>query len=311
MRYNLQKLVPMVLLSVLGLGYTQAADFSVSFPIIKPLSKCDCNIMAQNNTLRPDNPVNCKRLSAIQFSFCSDGGVKTDGKLVVLDVIAPEVAALLDELAKQCFYVKKSKPLEEYNGDDIASMNDNNTSSFNGRRTATSKNWSLHAYGVAIDINPVQNPVIYPNQRQASDGKVVLGEPGTAFVLPAISTNSSNNYVNRNVYRARPDDDGFFRPGMAESVVDLFAYYGFLIWGGDWNDPLDYQHFEVGPRAFIERVYTADPADTVQPLNGRRLFTNYVKTYRQCFASKSSSMPNVSWRRAFCARETIHQFSGE
>jgi len=267
--------------------------------------------MAQNNTLRPDNPVNCQRLSAIHFSYHSDAGVKTDGKIVVLDVVAPEVAVLMQALAKKGFYIRKSRPLEEYNGDDIASMNDNNTSAFNGRRTATSSNWSLHAYGVAIDINPLQNPAIYPNQRLDADGNIVQGAPGTALIVPADAASNSNNYINRNVYRARADDDGFFRPGMAESVADLFAYHGFLTWGGYWNDPLDYQHFEVGPRRFIERMYAADAVTSAQPVNGRRLFTQYVQAFRQCLASNRSTKSNPSELRAFCARQTINQFSQE
>lgn len=290
-------------------GCVQASPTSAPLPTIHPLTEHDCNVMMQSHTLRPDNPVACKRLRAVRFSHFSERGVESDGTLVVLDVAAPEVAALMHKLLDQRFHIHKARPLEDYDGDDVASMNDNNTSSFNGRRTATSSSWSLHAYGAAIDLNPLQNPAIYPGQREDADGNIVPGTPGTALIRPAASSDNGNNYLNRNVYRARPDDDGFYRPGMAESVVDLFAYHGFLTWGGYWNDPLDYQHFEIGPRAFIERVYAADPPDSIHPVNGRNLFDRYVNAFRLCLAANRSRAPDPSQLRAACARETINQFS--
>lgn len=278
-------------------------------PTIQPLSERDCAVMMENNTYQPGNPVACKRLSAVHFSYHSDEGIKTEGKLVVLDVVAPEVAILMHELTTKGFYIKKSRPLEEYHGNDIASMADNNTSSFNSRRPATGRNWSLHAYGVAIDINPLQNPVIYPDKREDANGNIVAGVPGTALIRPVNASSSKNNYLNRNIYRARSENDGFYRPGMVEAVADLFADHGFLTWGGYWNDPLDYQHFEVGPQRFIERLYAADPQDSTNPVNGRKLFDQYIDTFKQCLASRKNQASEASSLRASCTRETIQQFS--
>ncbi|WP_158628880.1 M15 family metallopeptidase [Dyella choica] len=308
MRCLIQAVSATALFVTLAAGAQTNAAAGLGLPTIEPLSAHACQAMEQHHSLRPDNPVACQRLRAVHFSYRSDAGIKTDGELVVLDVIAPQVADLMHELAERGFYIDKARPVEDYDGNDLASMNDNDTSAFNGRRTATSRSWSLHAYGVAIDLNPLQNPSIYPNQREDADGNVVPGQPGTALVRPAASSSGSDNYLNRNVYRARPGQDGFYRPGMAESVVELFAYHGFLSWGGDWNDPLDYQHFEVGPRRFIERMYAADPADSTDPVKGRRLFARYVKTYRSCLASKHGGTSDASPRRAFCARETINPF---
>jgi hypothetical protein len=308
MRYIIRTASAAIFFATLA-GCVQAGPTAAPQPTIRPLTERDCKLMQQHNTLRPDNPVACKRLRAVQFSYLSEQGIKSDGTLVVLDVAVPEVAALMQKLLEERFTIHQSRPLENYNGDDIASMNDNNTSAFNGRQTATSTRWSLHAYGVAIDINPLQNPVIYPNQREDADGTVVPGTPGTAVIRPSAASSDSNNYLNRNVYRARADDDGFYRPGMAESVANLFAYHGFLTWGGYWNDPLDYQHFEIGPRRFIERVYAADPADSTHPVNGSNLFNRYVNAFRLCVASKQRLVPDASQLRAVCARETINQFS--
>ncbi|MFK0380324.1 M15 family metallopeptidase [Pandoraea sp. NPDC090278] len=315
MRYMIGVVTATILLATLAV-VTHAHTAGPSFPTIEPITDRDCEIMAQNYTWQPDNPVACKRLRAILFSYSSDEMLKTDGKIVVLDLIAPEVAKLMHDLSERGFYIKKSRPLEEYKGDDIASMNDNNTSAFNGRRTVTSSGWSLHAYGVAIDLNPLQNPVIYPNQQEdplgsIAHGMVVPGKPGTALIRPAASSNANNNYLNRNIYRARPDEDGFYRRGMAESVADLFAYYGFLTWGGYWNDPLDYQHFEVGPRSFVERLYAMDSPASTNPINGRVRFIQYVDTYRRCLDANRHNASDASQVRAYCARETIAQFSME
>lgn len=278
---------------------------------IQPLSDLDCKIMQQHKTLQPDNPVSCKRLNAVNFSYYSDDGVvKADGKLVVLDVIAPEVALLMGDLYNRKAYIKKSKPLEEYNGIDSASMIDNNTSAFNGRKQATAKRWSLHAYGVVIDYNPVQNPVIYPNQEEDDHGNIIPGRLGEGLIRPVISSSNVNNYLNRNVYRARSDSDGFFRSGMAEPVVSIFADHGFLMWGGYWNDPVDYQHFEVGPRSFIERLYGADPVATTNPVNGKKLFADYIGTYKQCLLDKAQELPDGTQLRAQCSVDTIKRFSG-
>lgn len=302
----MQRLIQTVLLVTWAAGAQAgaAADSSV----IRRLSEHDCQVMTQHHSLRSDNPVACQRLRAVHFSYRSDAGINTDGQLVVLDVIAPQVAELMHELAAQGFYISKARPMEAYDGDDLAAMNDNNTSAFNGRRTAASKEWSQHAYGVAIDLNPLQNPVIYANQRADAEGNVVPGQAGMALVRPAAASSSGNNYLNRNAYRARPDQDGYYRPGMAEAIASQLAWHGLLTWGGDWNDPLDYQHFEVGPRSFIQRMYAADPADSTDPVNGRRLFMRYVHAFRACIAAQRSHLSGTLQQRAFCARQTISAF---
>jgi len=93
-------------------------------------------------------------------------------------------------------------------------------------------------------------------------------------------------------------------------MADLFAHHGFLTWGGYWNDPLGCQHFELGPRRFIERLYTADPQDSTNSINGRKLFDQYIDTFGPCFASRKNQASKASSLRAFCTAETIQQLSG-
>lgn len=138
--------------------------------------------------------------------------------------------------------------MEVFGGDDIASMTANNTSAFNGRPITGGSSWSRHAYGVAIDINPLQNPYI-------------SSKHGKQEILPAASTAS----------RRAPQ-----RPGMAEAVRHIFFRHGFLIWGGDWKQPIDYQHFEIGSSKFIARLLSMTPAAA------KAAFAGYANHYRTC-----------------------------
>ena len=80
--------------------------------------------------------------------------------------------------------------------------------------------WSSHAYGAAVDINPLQNPYVIFNR-----------EASTAEIFPE----GGIEYLNRNI----------MQNGMVEEIVTLFHEYGFTEWGGNWKECLDYHHFQV------------------------------------------------------------------
>jgi hypothetical protein len=98
----------------------------------------------------------------------------------------------------------------EWNSDD-QSMRSNNTSAFNYRKVTGGKSLSMHAYGFAIDINPVQNPYI--------KGNTVL--PAGAVYNPASPGTLTRTSL----------------------VVKTFKRLGWT-WGGEWKSLKDYQHFE-------------------------------------------------------------------
>ena len=113
------------------------------------------------------------------------------------------------------FPIRRMVPVSAYRGSDNASMAADNTSAFNCRRAVGSRtgSWSAHAYGQAIDVNPVENPYVL--------GARVLPPAGRPFVQ-----------------RSRR------HPGMAVAggiVVKAFESVGWS-WGGRWSTP-DYQHF--------------------------------------------------------------------
>jgi hypothetical protein len=91
---------------------------------------------------------------------------------------------------------------------------------------------------------------------------------------------SGAEYANR--FNDRPWKTA--RPGMAEAVIDVFADQGFLIWGGYWGDPIDYQHFQV-IRSLAEQLARL-PAPQAQAE-----FERFVDHYRSCRRSAASSRP--------------------
>ena len=214
-----------------------------------PISKAFCEEMKNHKTLTNHGPVGCDRLASVKFSYFGfDGRVHADGEIIVMDAVAAWVARIFDRLLDLRFPLTKAQPINRYEGDDDASMADNNTSSFNDRPVAGGTSLSMHAYGLAIDLNPVQNPFL--------EG---------AGAMRHVSPDGGDKYLDRKD----------IRPGMAETVVDVFADNGFLIWGGDWHDPIDYQHFQLG-REMAEQLARLPSAAA------RDVFEKRTEQYRQC-----------------------------
>ena len=138
------------------------------------------------------------------------------GQLVVAERAAPAIVGALRGLFAARFPIRRMELVERYGADDRRSMAADNTSAFNCRRVEGSTSWSAHAYGLAIDINPLENPYIRHGQ--------VLPPAGRAFL-----------------------DRSRWRPGMihaGDAVVRAFAAVGWP-WGGAWHEPRDYQHFSA------------------------------------------------------------------
>ena len=144
-----------------------------------------------------------------------DAAVHT-GELVVHKALASEVLSIFKALFEQHFPVEKMKVIDDYQGDDDASMADNNTSAFNCRFVAGKPGvFSMHSQGRAIDINPRTNPMV-------ADG-AVFPPHGSAFIDRT---------------KKAP---GLLRVG--DRAVRAFTRKGW-VWGGAWASLRDYQHFE-------------------------------------------------------------------
>lgn len=223
---------------------------------ISEVSDAACARMESHGVRTPDSPVPCKRLRIVHFDYLGfDGNTHRDGEIMVLDAAAEQVRGIFEELLRRRFPIARARLMHHYGGDDVASMRDNNSSGFNHRTLTGGGPLSLHAYGLAIDLNPVQNPYI------------ALEENGHVKVVPE----SGIHYLNRATQR--PGKAA--RRGLAEEVVQVFARHGFHIWGGDWDNPIDYQHFQVS-RKLAERLLSLPPD------RAREVFVLHVRRYRDC-----------------------------
>jgi D-alanyl-D-alanine carboxypeptidase len=168
-------------------------------------------------TWRPGCPVEPEQLRRVNVDYLSFDGQTRRGELVVHQDLVPDVIAIFEQLFRIGYPVDKIRTVDHYpDADDELSMEDNNTSAFNCRHIPGSDEWSPHAYGRAIDINTRLNPCLYASG---------YFEPQNAAA-----------YLDRS-----RTDPGLLHIG--DPAVLAFTDRGWR-WGGDWNAPLDYQHFE-------------------------------------------------------------------
>lgn len=147
-----------------------------------------------------------------------DGAVHI-GELIVHQEIAEDLLAIFWELYQADYAIEKILLIDNYDADDEASMADNNSSAFNYRTISHSDKLSNHSYGKAVDINPLYNPYV----------KTVSGE---LVCEPA----DGSDYIDREQeFPHKIDHD--------DLCYRLFSERGF-VWGGDWENSKDYQHFE-------------------------------------------------------------------
>lgn len=233
---------------------------------VMPIGASFCADMRERHVLSAHSKVDCDRLRMVKFSYVGfDEKIHDDGEMVVMDAAAHHVLRLFIRLRQLRFPIAKARPINAYGGDDNASMRDNNSSGFNDRNLTGGVLVSLHAYGLAIDINPIQNPFLV----RSGEGLNVQPPQGL-------------DYINR--LNDRPGKP--LRSGMAETVVRAFADEGFLIWGGYWDDPIDYQHFQVG-RKLAEELAASPPGEAIAK------FDRMVDRFRKCQRGHSSqALPN-------------------
>jgi hypothetical protein len=142
------------------------------------------------------------------------------GEMVVAASAVAPVEQAFRTLYDARFPIRRMRLVDDYGASDYASIEADNTSAFNCRDVTGGSGWSEHAYGLAIDINPIENPYVYKD--------------GTT------SHRASRPYLNRHRHRR-----GMAYPGGV--LVRAFAGVGWG-WGGDWPRPTDYQHFSANGR---------------------------------------------------------------
>jgi len=164
-------------------------------------------------------PVPLRDLRALSLSYRGfDGRVHT-GRLVAHRDVARELVGVFHRLYDAGVPIRRMVPVDVYGGSDFRSIEADNTSAFNCRYVDGTTRWSEHAYGRAIDVNPIENPYV-------SGGST--------------SHRASRPYLDRSRRR----------PGMAAeggALVRAFDAVGWG-WGGRWSEAKDYQHFSASGR---------------------------------------------------------------
>ena len=163
----------------------------------------------------PVAPAQLRRLRVAYWDF--DGRAHTGALVVNADAVS-DLVHVFARLYAARFPIRRMRPIDAYHGRDEPSLEADNTAAFNCRYAVAPgpKRWSLHAFGRAIDVNPVENPYL--------EGGRVHPRRGRAFL-----------------------DRSRRRPGMAVRgglLVRAFAGVGWA-WGGRWAGSPDYQHFSA------------------------------------------------------------------
>lgn len=160
-------------------------------------------------------PVSLDQLRYVQMNYWGFDGNLRRGEMIVNATAVAAVRSAFGYLFTKRFPIRRMHLVDDYGASDFDSIEADNTSSFNCRRATGSTRWSEHAYGRAIDVDPIENPYVYAN--------------GTT-VHP-----TSDPYLDRSR----------IRPGMAlegGTLVKAFDAVGWG-WGGRWSPARDIQHF--------------------------------------------------------------------
>lgn len=167
-------------------------------------------------------PVPLADLRYLQMTYIGFDGEAHIGEMVVHRAYARDVAGVFQRLYRAGWPIRRMRLVDDYRGDDDRSMAADNTSGYNCRRVAGEPTWSAHAYGAAIDINPVENPDLTEGSVRPPAGSRYAGIDRTAHA------DTADGVIHRN-----------------DVVVRAFARIGWQ-WGGDWSSDKDYQHFSSG-----------------------------------------------------------------
>jgi hypothetical protein len=168
----------------------------------------------------PGCPVALSGLRLITMTYRGmDHRVHT-GALVVNAAVTGKLIVVFRTLFAMRYPIRAMVPVDAYHGSDFASIQADNTSAFNCRNATGSSSWSEHAYGLAVDLNPCENPYVSADGSEAHK--------------------ACRPFVDRSLHV----------PGLIHTggpVVRAFASVGWG-WGGTWQGAVDYQHFSANGR---------------------------------------------------------------
>ena len=159
-------------------------------------------------------PVPIKRLRLLRVSYHGFDSERHVGRLVLNKDAVGAVTSALEAAYDAGFKIHRMHLVDRYDAKDRRSMRADNTSAFNCRYVAGTSSWSQHAYGRAIDINPVENPYVSGDH---------------------VSPRKGRPYADRSQHHK-----GMIHRRGATARAFKKAGWG---WGGNWSSAKDYQHF--------------------------------------------------------------------
>ncbi len=161
-------------------------------------------------------PVDAGDLRYLTVSFRGFDGRAHTGELLVNARAADGLVSVFRQLFTANFPIERMRISSAAELNAPSTGDGNTTEAFACRPVRGQTSWSQHAYGLAVDIDPFQNPY--------HKGKIVLPELATS-------------YLDRADARA-----GMVRPN--DAVDRAFASIGWQ-WGGDYRSLKDFMHFSA------------------------------------------------------------------
>jgi hypothetical protein len=211
---------------VLALYPLAAAARTPSFgAAVRPLSEQQRDAL-DGRFWRPGCPVPLSDLRLLTVKHWDFQGRAKAGQLVVNEDVARPLIGVFRQLYEQRFPIRHMRFSELYGPAGGRPRDGDVSGSFECRQAVPSPctggtgtgSWSNHAYGLAIDLNPLENPYVGCGASYDPRGR---------------------RYLDRS-----PLEKGMVTPG----VVRAFASIGWG-WGGSWTgDTKDYMHFSVNGR---------------------------------------------------------------
>lgn len=207
-----RKILLAIISATLASGSLAEPGFSYQISPIPP----QIQAVMQHYTWHPGCPVPLTDLAYLSLSYWGYDRHQHQGALIVNKKLAKEVVAIFRDLYAQKFPIERMQLMDDFKGNDDAAMAVNNTSAFNCRAiTGKPGTFSLHSYGMAVDVNTLVNPYVKGNYVAPPAGRAYLDRTRAARGM----------IVER------------------DGVYWAFISRGWK-WGGDWASPEDYQHFE-------------------------------------------------------------------
>ena len=166
------------------------------------------------HTWHPGCPQPLSGLTLIRMTYWGFDQRAHTGELIVNAAVTKKIIKVFSVLYRARYQIHRMVLPDVYGGSDPRSTNADNTSAFNCRLVDGTNDWSMHAYGLAVDINPCENVYI------------------------------ENGYIDPPRCKANADRSRHV-PGLIHAgglVTRAFAAIGWG-WGGSWVTPKDYQHF--------------------------------------------------------------------